>query len=98
MTSRAVGFCLLSLFASPLLLAADEGKADVPSKPDTERWESLQKQLKKIGDDLAALKKDVELGEQARAVETKTFQDRLDKLEKSMESVRSTTRASSSFT
>jgi hypothetical protein len=95
---RAFALCLLAALIAPLLLAAeDKRKADGPNNADSERWQAMDKQLKKISDDLAELQSRIGRHEQAGAVEMKELNERLGRLEKTVESLRSATRSSSYF-
>lgn len=100
MTPRATSVCLVALLVAPFLSAADPLKPDAPVKADADaaRWDVLQTQLKGIRDEVADLRKRRDTDEKARALEIEFFKDRLEKLEKSLESLKATRRIASSFT
>jgi hypothetical protein len=98
MMLRTASTCLLAFFAVPFLFAID------PPKPDTAkteskaaRWDALQNQLKDIRQDITELRKRCDIDEKARTLEMDFIKERLDKLDRSLESLRGTTRRSSEF-
>lgn len=102
MLSRAT-YCVLMLLLTVNIAGAADPKPDVPAKPlpataEAARFEKLQEQLQTIIDDLSDLRKRADINEKGRTIEMDLIKGRLEKLEKAMETLKTSPRISSSFT